>query len=79
VSAAEIIEKIRPLPTEQKRELLEQIWAEFGKELGWVDAELTPDQIAELDRRLARFEKDPSSGIPLEQVEEEMRQRFGWK
>ena len=79
MSAAEIIEKIRPLPTEQKRKLVEQIWAEFGKELGWVDAELTAEQIADLDRRLALFERDPSSGISLEQMEEEIRQRFGWK
>jgi len=42
------------------------------------DPDLTPEQAAELDRRLADFEKNPRAGIPLEQVKAEMRQRFGW-
>ena len=36
------------------------------------------EQTAELDRRLADFEKNPHAGIPLEQVKAEMHQRFGW-
>ena len=65
--------------SEQKREVLEQIWTEFGGELGWVDPDLTPDQAAELDRRLADFEKNPREGIPWEQVQADLKQRFGWK
>lgn len=79
MSAAEIIEKIRALPAEKKRELVEQIWDEFGKELGYVDEDLTPEQAAELDRRLADFEKNPHEGISWEQVQAEIKQRFGWK
>ena len=79
MSATELIEKMRPMPTEDKRAFVEQIWEEFGEELGWVDPDLTPEQIAELDRRLAEFEKNPHGGIPWEQVQAEMKQRFGWK
>ena len=79
MSATEIIEQMRSLPAEQKREVLEQIWTEFGGELGWVDPDLTPDQAAELDRRLADFEKNPREGIPWEQVQADLKQRFGWK
>ena len=79
MSATEIIEQMRSLPAEQKREVVEQIWAEFGGELGWVDPDLTPEQAAELDRRLADFEKNPREGIPWEQVQADLKQRFGWK
>ncbi|MCI0538056.1 MAG: addiction module protein [Verrucomicrobiales bacterium] len=79
MSATEIIELIRPLTAQEKRELIGQIWEKFGDELGFVDPDLTAEQAAELDRRLAEFEKNPHDGIPLEQVEAEMRERFGWK
>jgi putative addiction module component (TIGR02574 family) len=41
--------------------------------------EESPEFIAELDRRLAEFEKNPGDGIPWQQVKAEMRQRFGWE
>jgi len=79
MSATELIEKMRPMPTEEKRAFVEQVWEEYGEELGWVDPDLTPEQTAELDRRLAEFEKNPHDGIPLEQVNAEINRRFGWK
>jgi putative addiction module component (TIGR02574 family) len=79
MSATEIIEQMRGLPAEQKRQVVEQIWTEFGDELGWVDPDLTPEQAAELDRRLADFEKNPHEGIPWEQVQADLKKRFGWK
>jgi len=79
MSAAELIEKIRPMPTQEKRALVERIWQEFGDELGRVDPDLTPEQIAELDRRMAEFEKNPNSGIPLKQIEKEIKTRFAKK
>lgn len=79
MSATEIIEQMRSFPAEQKREVLEQIWTEFGDELGLVDPDLTPAQAAELDRRLADFEKNPHEGIPWEQIKADLKQRFGWQ
>jgi putative addiction module component (TIGR02574 family) len=74
MSASEILEQIRRLPPEEQYDVAEKVWEEFGD----VEDELTPEQAAELDRRLADFEKNPHDGIPLEQVKAEMRQRFGW-
>ena len=42
MSGMEIIEQMRGLPTEEKRGIVEQIWKEFGGELGWIDPDLTP-------------------------------------
>jgi putative addiction module component (TIGR02574 family) len=78
MSATDLIELMRPMPTEEKRAFIKKVWAEYGAELGWLDPGLTPEQTDELDRRLAEFEKDPRTGIPLEHVQAEMRQRFGW-
>ncbi|MBA4148056.1 MAG: addiction module protein [Verrucomicrobia bacterium] len=79
MSATEVIEQIRSLPADEKRELFEKIWDEFGNELGCVDDGLTPEQAAVLDRRVAAFNENPDAGIPLEQVRAEAKKRFGWK
>ncbi len=81
MSATEIkiIEQMRGLKTDEKRAVVEQIWTEFGDELGWIDPDLTPEQTAELDRRLAEFEKNPHDGISWEQVQADLKKRFGWK
>lgn len=68
MSAAEIIEQMRPLPTAEKRALVEQIWQEFGEELDWVDEDLTPEEAAELDRRAEEALRHPGRGIPLDEV-----------
>lgn len=78
MSTAELIERIRPLPAEEKRELLERLWDEFGEELEDAGSELTAEQAVELDRRLEEFEANPRGGVPFEQVKAELRQRFGW-
>jgi putative addiction module component (TIGR02574 family) len=75
MSATQILEQIRRLPEAERREVVERIQDEF---LGSGDG-LTPEQAAELDRRLADFEKNPHDGIPWEQVEADLNKRFGWR
>ena len=41
------------------------------------DLELTDEQKAEIERRMAEHERDPSSAIPLEQFMARLRTRFG--
>lgn len=74
-SAAQILEQIRNLPEVERREVGERIQEEYLD----FDDELTPEQAAELDRRLADFEKNPREGIPWEQVEADLNKSFGWK
>ena len=79
MSATDLIEQMRPMPTEEKRAFVEKVWEEYGEELGWIEPDLTPEQIAKLDRRLADFEKNPRDGIPFEQIQAEMKAKYGWK
>lgn len=72
MTAAEILERIRNLPESERRELVRQILDEFTE----YDDELTPEQIAELDRRAEEFSRNPESGIPWEQVQAELHERL---
>jgi putative addiction module component (TIGR02574 family) len=42
-----------------------------------AEVELSPDQLAALDRRMAQHAADPGAAIPWEQVERELQDRFG--
>ena len=79
MSAMEIIEQMRRLPADEKRQVVEQIWTEFGAELDWADPDLSPEQTAELDRRLAEFEQNPHQGIPWDTIKAELREKYGWQ
>jgi putative addiction module component (TIGR02574 family) len=77
MSATEILKAAKALPQDERIKLAQDFW-EIIVEDGY-DPDLTPEQAAELDRRLAEFEKNPREGIPWEQIEADLNQRFGWK
>ena len=79
MSVDDIIDKIRLLSAKEKQEVLEKMWAEFGDELEGFDPDLTPEKIAELERRAEEMRAHPERGIPWEQVQANLKQRFGWK
>ena len=72
MSAAEIIQELRQMPEAQRRELVETIAMEFGD----FNDELTPEQVAELDRRAEDALKNPGRGIPWEQLRDEMLRKY---
>ena len=69
MSASEIVEQFRKLPLEEQREVFEQLRDE-------LDDELTPEQIAELDRRAERALAHPEHCRPLEDVVADIEKRF---
>jgi putative addiction module component (TIGR02574 family) len=72
MSAAEILEQIRRLPPEEQHEIAVRIREEFVD----FDDDLTPEQIAELDRRAEDALKHPGRGTPVEEVSAEIRRRL---
>jgi putative addiction module component (TIGR02574 family) len=75
MSATEILEQIEKLPLSERQKVAETVLAKYGS----FDDGLSPEQAAELDRRLAEFEKNPRAGILWEQVEADLNKRFGWQ
>ena len=72
MSATEIFEQVRKLPVEERREVFERLRDEFED----FDDELTPEQVAELDRRAEDALKHPGRGTPVEEVSAEIRRRL---
>jgi putative addiction module component (TIGR02574 family) len=65
---AQVLEQLERLPFEEQREVFEQLRDKFGDEL-------TPEQIAELDRRAEDALKHPGRGTPIEEVSAGIRRQ----
>lgn len=59
MGSVEILEQLRALPAEERRQVVNAILEEFPD----ADLALTPDQAAELDRRLADHEVNPDDVV----------------
>jgi putative addiction module component (TIGR02574 family) len=69
MSATQVMEQVDKLPFEEQREVFEQLRDRF-------DDELTPEQIAELERRAEDALKNPGRGTPIEEVSAEIKKRL---
>ena len=72
MSADQILECIRNMPENERRELVQQILDEFTE----YDDELTQEQVAELDRRAKDALKHSGRGTPAEKASAEIRKRL---
>jgi putative addiction module component (TIGR02574 family) len=77
MNAAEIIEQIRRLPKPEQLALIGQLWDEYGDEV-FPDPDLSPEQIAELDRRSKELHEHPERGIPAEKAFADIAKKFGF-
>ena len=72
MSAVEILEELRRMPENERREIVQQILDELTES----DDELTPEQIAELERHAEDARNNPRRGIPAEQVFADIEERL---
>jgi putative addiction module component (TIGR02574 family) len=59
-----VVDAVRKLPVDDQARLLDLIQDELDSH----ELDLTPEQLAELDRRLEDIEKNPGRGVPWEGV-----------
>jgi putative addiction module component (TIGR02574 family) len=69
MSATQVLEQIHKLPFEEQYQVFERLRDEF-------DPELTPEQVAELDRRAERALAHPERCRPLDDVVADIEKRF---
>jgi putative addiction module component (TIGR02574 family) len=69
-SAAKLLPELLALPRPDQEYLFQQLSGALDEESG-EDAEL----VAELDRRLARYQSGESPGVPAEEVFRRLRER----
>ena len=73
MNKATLLAEIMQLTPEERLDLAEQLWVAVAEDEAFA---LTPEQKAEIDRRIAEHERDPSSAIPWEDVRDRLRARF---
>jgi putative addiction module component (TIGR02574 family) len=65
---------LRKLPLDERIQLVEDLWDSIAADSSALP--LTPEQRAELDRRLDAYEADGDPGRPAEEVIEEIRKKL---
>jgi putative addiction module component (TIGR02574 family) len=67
MNKATLLAEIMQLTAKERRDLVEELVAAVDEDEAFA---LTPEQKAEIDRRIAEHERDPGSAIPWEDVRE---------
>jgi putative addiction module component (TIGR02574 family) len=75
---SKLMPEILKLSVEERLALADEIYASFAPQVtrsddDWED--VTPEQAAELERRFAEYDANPSIGIPVEQTLAKMKRR----
>lgn len=75
MSKAQIINELPKLSPEERRDILEKI-QEIDRN-GWLAEDLSPEEIALIEQRLAAHQKNPTASVPWNEVETRLIKRFG--
>lgn len=73
MNKATLLAEIMQLTPQERRDLVEKLCVAVEEDDAFA---LTPEQKAEIDRRIAEHERDPSRAIPWEEVRQHLRARF---
>jgi putative addiction module component (TIGR02574 family) len=69
------LDDLLKLPVSERLELAMALWDSIAEPELQDQLPLTETQKAELDRRLAEHDRDPSRGIPWEEVQRRLRDK----
>ncbi|HXT63417.1 MAG TPA: addiction module protein [Pyrinomonadaceae bacterium] len=69
-----LIETATKLPLDKRIELIEVLWESLAEE--GYEPSLTPEQTAELDRRLEAHRKNPNDVVPWESIKQELLSEY---
>ncbi len=72
MSAAAILDQLRSLKPEERREIVGRIWDEFADR----DLVLTSAQTTELDRRLADHRTNPTDVLSWQQMKSKIEAKY---
>ena len=72
---SDIMATLASLSPAEKLELIGELWDDLSSMPDQIP--LTDLQIEELDRRKANYQKDPSSALTWEQVESQLKEKYG--
>jgi len=73
--APNTLTELLKLPPADRAELAMALWASLDDTSRGAELALTPEQVAELDRRFAEHQADPGSARSWDEVEKELRTR----
>jgi putative addiction module component (TIGR02574 family) len=68
-----LMEDLLKLPEAERREIVHELLESLEES---DLPPLTPEQMAEIDRRIEEHRRDPSTAIPWEEVRDRLRDRF---
>jgi len=69
------LDAAKALPLSERVKFAEAVWESIAEE--GHDPELSAVQAAELDRRLEEHRRNPTSGIPWEEVKGDLERKYG--
>lgn len=70
--APEVMDALLKLPSSERADLALALWESLDEADRDASFELTPELVAELDRRMAEHDADPSTAIPWEEVRKKL-------
>jgi putative addiction module component (TIGR02574 family) len=73
MNKATLLAEIMNLTPQERLDLAEELWDAVAEDEVFA---LTPEQMAEIDRRVEEHERDPSSAIPWEVARDRLRARM---
>ena len=70
--APEVMEALLKLPSSERADLALALWESLDEADRDASFDPTPELVAELDRRMAEHDADPSTAIPWEEVRKKL-------